>query len=241
MARLSSFHLAPEAWPVDGRAFLRGSEVNHMCRVLRHKSGDTVRLFDGQGRWGLFEIVSIDRKVAELCLLQEHEDNAPRGLLTLALGWNKSSRRDWILEKSVELGADEIVFWQTIRSQGKVPAQPKDTWNDRLIQAAKQCGASRLPRLQTRSSAEELIHFSADYEQKILLWEAGERIPLLSPTMLSKGKTIAIVGPEGGLDAHEATQFQDAGFIPVTLGASILRWETAALHCLSLAFYASQS
>ena len=58
--------------------------------------------------------------------------------------------------------------------------------------------------------------------------------------MLATGRCLAALGPEGGLDDAEVRRLLDAGFEPVTLGRSILRWETAALHCLSLAFHGAE-
>ncbi|MBU1248716.1 MAG: RNA methyltransferase, partial [Proteobacteria bacterium] len=161
--------------------------------------------------------------------------------LTLALGWNKSSRRDWLLEKSVELGATQLLFWQADRSQGTIPAVPKPRWTDRMIQAAKQCGATWLPTVNTLNSIDEVIFSAKTYDQCLLLWESPSATTLLSPDMLAQGKTIAVFGPEGGLEDKETTQFMTKGFTSVSLGSTILRWETAALHCLSLAHFARQS
>lgn len=241
MTRLNSFYLAKEAWPNTGRAFLRGKEAGHLHRVLRHGPGDTVRLFDGQGRAGLFTIVTTAKKEVVLEAVDIWEETAASSPLTLALGWGKSGRRDWILEKCVELGGSGLVFWQAARSQGRIPPEPKDSWRERMVQAAKQCGAARLPSISVLSGLSSLLEMAARFDTKLLLWEGGASLPLLTPTMLASGKTLAVIGPEGGLEEFEAEQCSKAGFTPVTLGDSILRWETAAMHCLSLAFHARQT
>jgi 16S rRNA (uracil1498-N3)-methyltransferase len=74
---------------VAGAILLDGEESHHLTRVLRAKAGDTVRLFDGQGRWGLFRIEELAKKNARLERLSEHASPAPARPLTLAVGWSK--------------------------------------------------------------------------------------------------------------------------------------------------------
>ena len=64
MSRLNSFHLPPALWREP--FILADEEARHLIRVLRARPGDTIRLFDGRGRWGLFRISTITRKKAEL-------------------------------------------------------------------------------------------------------------------------------------------------------------------------------
>ncbi len=240
MSRLNSFYLAQNEWPQHGNFVLSGKEAYHLSRVLRHEVGDTVRLFDGHGRYGLFKLLAVNKRECLLELLNISVQNPPQTQLTLALAWNKSSRRDWLLEKSVELQGGGIYFWQAQRSQGHLPSLVKNTWQERIIQAAKQCGSLYLPQLAIAQNVDELIRVAAKYKNRFLLWESQDVHKLLMPDMLL-GSTFAIIGPEGGIPEQEAQLFFDAGFIPLSLGTSVLRWETAALHCLSLAFFAQQS
>ncbi len=240
MPRLNSFYLAPEAWPNNGQTILLGSEAHHLMRVLRHQPGGTVRLFDGCGLEGIFTIVRTGKKEVELEQVSSKTHPLPFSPLTLALGWNRSSRREWLLEKSVELEAGALLFWQALHSQGRIPPEPKAKWKERLIQAAKQCANPWLPTLSCASSINELLTLSSEFEQRLLLWESSQATTLLTPKMFAQGKTIAVIGPEGGLDKDEAETLIAGGFTPVTLGTTILRWETAALHCLSLSFFARQ-
>jgi 16S rRNA (uracil1498-N3)-methyltransferase len=100
MARLNSFYLPPENW--NSPFMLEGGEAKHLGKVLRTRVGDTVRLFDGCGREGLFTVTGITKSKVQLELNEEKTIPDTRNI-TLAIGWNKSSRRNWILEKSVEL------------------------------------------------------------------------------------------------------------------------------------------
>lgn len=238
MARLNSFYLSPERWPApDAEAVLDGPEARHLLQVLRTPAGSEVRLFDGLGREGRFELLPGGKKIALLRPLRvEEHPRRPAGL-TLALGWNKASRRDWLLEKSVELMADGLAFWRAARSQGE-PPEVKDSWRSKLVQAAKQCGNPWLPDLHCiPGGLDGLIAHGERFDRRFLLWESPEASALLRPALLASGRSLAVLGPEGGLETEEVERLVAAGFAPVTLGRSVLRWETAALHCLSLAFH----
>lgn len=238
MSRLNSFYISPENWMAP--FILEGNEARHMCKVLRTREGDTVRLFDGLGREGLFKVDEISKSRATLQLINENIQTDSRSL-TLAIGWNKSSRRNWLLEKSVELQAQGLIFFQSEFSQGKVPETPKDTWHDKNIAAAKQCGNVWLPKLETLpGTIEALIEKSKNFSNKIILWEKAEKEAVPDYGVFAQESTLAVLGPEGGFSAYEAELLLNNGFKKCSLGNSILRWETAALLCLGAAYLEKQ-
>lgn len=243
MARLNSFYLPTEDWtaPLQGEGvWLSGSEGAHLAKVLRTPPGTRVRLFDGHGREGMFLVSQVDRRKAYLVPEDIRELEPRTGGITLAVGWTRASRRGWLLEKSVELEASGVVFWQAERSQGRMPPEPKPNWTERTIQAAKQCFNPWLPELDILGDIHALAEYAAGFDRAYLLWEDGEDTPLLSPAMLHPGRVLAVVGPEGGITGDEAEMLKHAGVEAVTLGDRILRLETAVLHCLGLAFHAGQ-
>jgi len=237
MPRLDSFYLPPGSFRAP--YVLQGEEARHLTKVLRAKPGAQIRCFDGQGREGLFTIESVTNTVS---LRLDSETTAPRPPLEtwLALGWNKAARRGWFLEKAVELGASGILFWEAERGQGAMPASPKESWLAQLIAGAKQCGNPWLPKLaMIPGGAPGLIAHSQPFNQRILLWESpGLHQPLAPNTLTAPGKRLFVLGPEGGLTNAEASLFTESGFTAVTLGPRALRWETAALLCLGLCWWA---
>lgn len=237
MSRLNSFYLAPDLWREP--FCLDGEEAHHLIRVLRARVGETIRLFDGAGRWGLFEIENLSKKEAGLRCLSAETVPAPQCALTLAVGWSKGLRRGYLLEKAVELGAHAIWFWQARHSQGVIPDDGQDAWHRQLVAAAKQCGTTWLPEIRTFSGPADLVQSAESTGSRILCWE-HEQQRLLNPDDLAQPDgAIAVLGPEGGLDDQEARLFMDAGFIPASLGPNILRFETAAMFVLSLGLWAS--
>jgi 16S rRNA (uracil1498-N3)-methyltransferase len=243
MARLNSFHLPATAWPggVGGTVRLTGTEARHMLTVLRTVPDQTVRLFDGDGRSGLFVVRETDRNSALLEAVSLESHPAPEIGLTLAIGWSKSKRRDYFFEKLVELGGLGTVFWAALRSQGQMPDDAKESWRDKCIQAAKQCGTAHVPAIAALpDGVEGLLDFARGFDAWYLAWESDTVAAPLVPAQLATGRTLLVIGPEGGLDDSEAERLIQGGFIPVTLGRNILRWETAATYCLSLGWFARQ-
>jgi len=240
MSRLDSFYLPPAAW-ADPYC-LHGDEAHHLTRVLRIKPGAQIRCFDGQGRAGIFTVLSLIPLVS-LRLDLEIMPSPLTGETWLALGWNKSARRGWLLEKAVELGAAGILFWEAERGQGSMPDAPKESWLAQLIAGAKQCGNPHLPELaMIPGKAAGLIAYCRAFDQRILLWESPSLKRHLSPDDLaSPGKRVFVLGPEGGLTDAETALFTSAGFTAATLGPQALRWETAALLSLGLSWWAQTS
>ncbi len=234
---MHSFYLPPHAWREP--YLLEGQEARHLLKVMRARPGDALRLFDGQGREGVFILDDHERNRAFLSPVDLAPARPRQPGAHLALGWSKTSRRGWLLEKTVELRAASLVFWQAARSQGRVPESPKATWRDQCIVAAKQCGNPWLPDLETApGGARELIDKSACFSRRVVLWEGPDTQAMFDPGDMPVADDVFLVlGPEGGLTRDEVELFEDAGFTPLSLGQSILRWETATLLCLGLLYW----
>ncbi len=243
MARKNSFYLPPAQWPSRSgdKVLLDGAEAKHMVKVLRTRLGETVRLFDGAGHEGDFILLEATKSKAVLETVEVVSYDQRQSGLWLALGWNKSSRRGFLLEKAVELQAAGIIFWQAEFSQGKLPAETKESWEDKCVQAAKQCGNPWLPELGVvPGGVNGVVDYGKGFDRIILAWE-NQTGALLSPQDFETGKNLVVIGPEGGFAWHEAQYFMEHGFEAMSLGNSILRWETAAMYCLSLSFYAREA
>ncbi|WP_462323563.1 16S rRNA (uracil(1498)-N(3))-methyltransferase [Desulfoplanes sp.] len=241
MSRTNRFYLHPGMW---GPPFtLEGSEAHHLTTVLRTPVGARVCLFDGQGREGVFRVTSCTKKRVLLEEQTSHAHCMPTTRTWIAPAWNRANKRGWFLEKAVELGAWGILYWQSDFSQGRVPSRVKETWTARCIAAAKQCANPWLPEITTYGSGlEGLLEATNSFANRIFLWEDPDCPRLLTPEDTRiQGDILIILGPEGGFSEKETEILKGNGCTGVSLGDRVLRWETAAVVCLGIAFWGLQS
>jgi 16S rRNA (uracil1498-N3)-methyltransferase len=244
---MHNFFLHPEKWTADlaGQFTLEGPEARHLLKVLRLKTGDQVRLLDGAGTTGEFTITALAKHSVQLAPLAVQKHQRPTSRCFLAAAYTKAARRSWLMEKAVELEAGGIWFWQAEHSQCSVPEASKENWPEQLIAGAKQCFNPYLPELRTFPlGAESLMQAAKQFQSIFLLWEDEAQENLLTLDKLTpsqgSGDLLFIMGPEGGLSQDEVNSFKKFGIQGISLGRRILRWETAALLCLGLTFWARQ-
>ena len=238
------FYLAPESWPdaPQGEALLEGQEAVHLAQSLRLGPGTDVTLLDGRGRTGRFSIVECGKRRVRLVCRSVDVSPEPVSRAIIALAFSKAVRRGFFAEKAAELGAHAVWLWQGDFSQGKLPPQAAETWRAQMIAGIKQSGNPWLPEVQVfTGGVDELIRQAAQADNRILPWELEETTSIISPSRLGlPGTTVYAIGPEGGFSPRELTALDAAGFARISLGARILRCETAATLCLGLHWWASQ-
>lgn len=227
---LHRFYLPPDQWAHD--LWLEGQEARHLVQVLRLAPGEEVLLLDGRGRSGRFAIAETGKKKARLVLLEEQTAPAPQSRAIMALAFSKAVRRGFFMEKAVELGA---------HSQGKLPADAAEACRGQLIAGAKQCGNPWLPQVEALTGGvDELVRRAAAADRRILPWEMQDTVSMLTPRLAGRpGTTVYVIGPEGGFSRRELDSLRAAQFTFVSLGARVLRCETAATLCLGLHWWAS--
>ncbi len=231
---MHTFYLSHDKWQEPYR--LEQEEAHHLSRVLRIMPGSRVYLTDGLGRMGVFVVEKCTNKVVLLAPEKIWQEPEPALRLHLALGWNKSSRRFWLLEKAVELRAWKIIFWSAKNSQGKVDLSRAENWHKKLLAAAKQSRNPWLPGLVFLSGGiDELVSYAREIPAKIVLWEQEKKKNLVDMYLHGlDDEKVVVIGPEGGIDPDEVRELTSSGFISATLGRGVLRWETAALSVLCL-------
>jgi 16S rRNA (uracil1498-N3)-methyltransferase len=218
--------------------FLDESESRHAVKVLRLGAGDRLRVADGRGGWYEAEITRPDARRCALRILSRTVTEQRPFHVHLAIAPTKNlDRMEWMLEKCVEIGLDEISFLETRYSERR--SLKLERLHNLAVSALKQSGQGWLPTLNgmvrfgeflstlsTAPSAQRFIAHLAEGERKLLHHEA-------KPNQ----QYVALVGPEGDFSEEEVRQALAAGFRPVSLGPSRLRTETAglvAVHTLNL-------
>ena len=220
-------------------------EVRHIGKVLRLKAGDEVILFDGEGKEYHAALTRLSPREISLALLREPSSVAAESPLRMILGLGllKSSKFDWLIQKTTELGVAEVVPFYSLhvipRWEGAPPLAGSrlSRWEKIACEAAKQCGRAQVPRIHSPRSFEEMLAMNFGDAIKILLWEREPARSLKSVLVPPVSTIYALVGPEGGFSEEEVLRAQGAGFQPIRLGPRILRAETAAIAIVSLLQY----
>lgn len=236
---MHTFYCPPETW--SSSITLADQEAHHAVSVLRLCPGEQVRILDGQGRIGIFRITSIKSKKVFLEQETTAFSSLPTALPIIALAFSKAIRRDFFIEKAAELGAHAIWIWQGDHSQGKVSPSLATTLTRQLIAGMKQSGNPWLPQVRILGGGvKELLQLANDIEHRILPWELQDCNNMLPASLLGReGKTLFVIGPEGGFSERELSAFENNAFTKVSLGSRILRCETAATLCLGLHWWAT--
>jgi len=218
----------------NGRYVIEGEEARHLLRVLRLGPGDRIEIFDGQGRITPVEIKEggRDRAVLEAVGDTREEPGASQPI-TLATAIPKGDRFDWLIEKTTEIGVTTLIPLITERSVVDPRASKLDRMRKRIIEAAKQCGRSRLMELAPPLTWPALL--TSTSACLTCVSHPGGRAFQDWPSIESGKPLLMAVGPEGGFSDQEIELATEKGWHTVSLGSTILRVETAGLVATTLA------
>jgi len=231
------FFLPPDSWADE--AWLTGDEAKHLSQVLRIRAGETVTVFDGEGRRAEAVVREVARDRAKLSLGPVVQTPAPKPSLTLALAIPKGKNMDLVVQKAVELGVSVIqplITRRTIVQPGEGKAEK---WRRVVLEACKQCGLDHLPGVAEPLTFAGWLANRANDDLALIASLAPGARPMKEAVRagnLPDGVTV-LIGPEGDFTSDETSTALAAGFHPVTLGTNVLRAETAALFCLSALRY----
>jgi 16S rRNA (uracil1498-N3)-methyltransferase len=215
-------------------------EIKHIRQVLRLKRGDTVVLFDGEGKEYPAAISHLAPDRISFKLSTERSIPSAESPLKIILGISllKAAKFDWLIQKITELGVSEIVPFSSAHAVplwgGEKRSSRHSRWERIISESAKQCGRAKLPRLHFLCSFEEALNQNFEKTLKIVLWEREKSRTLQDTCKESAPSIYVLVGPEGGFSESEALQAQEAGFQSVRLGPRILRAETAGVAVVSV-------
>jgi 16S rRNA (uracil1498-N3)-methyltransferase len=223
------FPLAP------GRNLELDDDSAHYVRtVLRLKKDAEILLFNGEGGEFLSVLREVSRSRVEVQINRRIERSAESSLqIFLGLGISRGDRMDWSVQKAVELGVNRITPILTerclVQFKGEKKPQRLLHWQKIVRHAAEQSGRTRLPELQPIAT----IHEWLDHQQGLKVFLDPHAATSLADLKPEAPKVTLLTGPEGGFSDHERSRAESAGFIPVRLGARILRTETASLAALA--------
>lgn len=209
------------------RLELTKEESKHVVKVLRKKEGDKLHFTDGIGTLAEAEVITADPKHCVLEIMSHEKHEAPHPELTIACAPTKSNDRfEWFLEKSTEIGITHIIPFICERSERKVVKY--DRLQKVIVSAMKQSTRTYLPELAVQSSFDEVVNHPFDGRKFIAYCDQEGRTEF-KDTIEAGENALVLIGPEGDFTDKEIKQALAAGFEPISLGASRLRTETAAM------------
>ncbi|MBC7695164.1 MAG: 16S rRNA (uracil(1498)-N(3))-methyltransferase [Burkholderiales bacterium] len=209
-------------------AILNEEESLHCVKVLRHKVGDTIRVIDGKGTIAIGKIEAAHAKQCAVSLIEKEVVKPSRNyFLHVAIAPTKNIERiEWFVEKAVEIGIDEISFIKCANSERTVI---KDDRLKKVAEAAvKQSQQAYIPKLNSLITFKEFVKINISDIKMIAHCEKENKQPLKQHINIQKTFCM-LIGPEGDFTKDEISLALSSGYIPVSLGESRLRTETAGL------------
>ncbi len=237
----------------DTEVSIREESFHHIVDVCRQGLGSKFEILS-ESREALFvEIFELQKKSARARILERRPiAPLPKPHLHLALAVPRFHVLDSVLEKTVELGVSSIqlVFSDNsfVRKDTKISPQKMERWSKIILSSTQQCGRGELMKLKDPIGLEEFLKgnnassfnlnepneslFAYEGPGQVTIHDYLERVGTKAPDDFW-----LFVGSEGGFSDREVALFQNSGLKPVSLGAQILRVETACLTLVSVIKY----
>ena len=197
----------------------------HMISVLRMQIGEEILLTDGKGTRARAVITDDNRKKCKVDVQSTETEKTQQRKFTIAISIIKnSSRFEWFVEKATELGVHEIIPLICTRTEKE--KFRSDRMKQVMISAMLQSQQCRLPVLREPMALTK--SFELNYDQKLIAHcLPGQKSPFSAPE--KDLTTCILIGPEGDFTPAEIQTALDHQYIPVTLGDTRLRTETAGI------------
>ena len=207
----------------------------HIAGALRMKEGESLSLTDGKGGVYIAKIAAVHKKKCEVVIESEDFQERPKGNTAIAISLLKNaSRFEWFLEKATELGVSSIVPLLCSRTERQ--HFRLDRMKNILISAMIQSLQHWLPDLHEPVSFPDFWKLPQSSGDKNLIahCEPGEKMPLYEVSINRNEAAIILIGPEGDFTPGEIDEALQHNYLPVTLGATRLRTETAGVAAATI-------
>ena len=241
------FYLPPASTRGDSLR-LDGREAHHALHVLRLQRGDLVTVLDGVGNEFLCAVETSSRHAVTLSVSLKNFTPPLPCSITLLQAVPRGKIIESIIQKAVELGARRIVPLLTERVVTQLDeedaAVKREKWQQVAIEAIKQCGAAWLPQIEAPMTTERYLARKEKFDLSLvgsLQKERRHPRECFREFQAKHGRlpqSVGVwIGPEGDFTPEELEAIQASGALPISLGRLVLRFETAAIYCLSILNY----
>lgn len=222
----------------DNVVTICGDEFWHLTKVLRYKVGYQIIVCndsDGKDYLCTIDLIEKDYAQATVCKIINNECKTKVGI-TLFQALPKGDKADLIVQKAVELGVQNIVFFNSdYVSEKKFNIDRLHKIN---VEACKQCGRSRLSKIYGLLTFDEMLQKLNNFDKVLVCYENEKLNGIKNELKSFNGDNLAIIiGSEGGFSEQEIDKCKLNSAVSVTLGNRIMRCETASIVVCGIVMY----
>lgn len=227
---------SPVALAAGQTVALDDNAAQHVGRVLRMQAEQALELFNGDGHDYPATIAAVGKREVTVTL-GEPRVNGSESPLKLVLGQtlSKGDRMDYAIQKSVEMGVTTIVPLVSERCDVRLKGDREDKrlrhWQGVAVSAAEQCGRAVVPDITPVMTLAQWFDYTQNTPVRLVLHHRSSQS---LETLPHPDEVALLIGPEGGLSPDEIAAAEARGFLPTTLGARVLRTETAPVAAIAL-------
>ena len=246
---MPKFFIKSENLKENNEIWITGNDVNHIKNVLRKKVDDLLNICnsDTSKNYEAKILKLLDDKI--ICqIISDKISNSESSLnLTIFQGLPKADKMELIIQKSVELGVNDITPVEMNRSIVKFDNKDKEKklqrWRKISEVASKQCGRNIIPDINEIINVKNICNLCPNYDIVLVAYEnektnrLKDEIKKLKNNTKKDLKIGVVIGPEGGIEEKEIELLKQSNAKIITLGKRILRTETVALNILSILMY----
>ena len=212
---------------------LESDEAHHAIKVMRLKTGEEIKISDGEGNWVSGPISEVGKKNLKIDVTENGIETSKKPELVLVQALTKSDRNKEMLELVTVAGVDRIIPWQAERSISKWQSNSYDKWTYSIKEAGKQSRRVNLPQLEKLMSAKDITDQISASDCILVFHEsANEKFSDLDISQ-SASSIYLVIGPEGGITDTELEIFKSKGGKLVRLGEPVLRSAHAGFAALA--------
>jgi len=240
---MTRFFVEKEIFAQDAPV-LTGDNAAH-AKVLRLKVGEQVLLCDGEANEAVCTVIDFSQYEVTLQVSERMKSlSEAKVIVRVYMAFPKGDKLEHVIQKATELGAYEVIAFPSARCVSrpdeKSLRKKVERWQKIAAGAAEQSGRGRIPKVRVLPSFQAAVQEAAASDIGVLFYE-NEHATTFRMALAEQNYTSVslLTGPEGGLEHSEVAQADAAGLKVCTLGARILRCETAPLCALSAVMYDS--
>ncbi len=234
------FYCADANFSKSSVTITEAHEVHHIKDVLRLKKGSLIQIFNDRSQEADTTIEEIRQNAIIVGVKTVRQKEEGQARIILACAPPKKGKFEFIIEKCTELGVDEIIPLRTKRTE---VVFKEDKWPGKLsrfekvaVNASKQSKRTKVPRIYPMASIPEALRILPPNGLR-LIPSLHDHPKHICEALLKadRHRSVALfIGPEGDFTPDELSLSMEHGCVPVSLGDTVLKVETAAIAAVAL-------